>query len=212
MLRATFLAIVSLALIGCASSLTERSPSPGRDDEPRVQVRSPDIQKLLDSAREQIKETRGYSQGYVTLAYPGGDVPMSTGACTDVVIRAFRNAGIDLQKEVHEDMLSNFSAYPAKWGRNAPDANIDHRRVPNLQTFFTRRGKSVPISLSPDNYLPGDIVTWDLDGKGMTHIGLVSDVRSARPERYMIIHNIGGGTNLEDRLFTWKITGHFRYF
>jgi hypothetical protein len=129
-----------------------------------------------------------------------------------VVIRGFRAAGIDLQKEVHEDMTANFAAYPRKWGLPTPDTNVDHRRVPNLQTFFTRKGKALGTSPNPDDYKPGDVVSWDLDGNGMTHIGLVSNLWNEKTNRYLIIHNIGGGTRAEDRLFEWKITGHFRYF
>lgn len=176
------------------------------------EVTSPAIRKVLENAHEQMRVTRQYTQDYFKIPYPNGDVPAETGACTDVIIRGFRNAGIDLQKEVHEDMKSNFAAYPKKWGLAGTDTNIDHRRVPNLQTFFTRKGKSLPISNDAVNYEPGDVVTWDLDGKGTTHIGLISNVWNERTGRYSIIHNIGGGTNLEDRLFEWKITGHFRYF
>jgi uncharacterized protein YijF (DUF1287 family) len=176
------------------------------------QITSEPIRRVLESAREQIKVTTHYTQDYRVIPYPGGDMPADTGACTDVVIRAFRNAGVDLQKEVHEDMAANFSAYPQKWGLKGTDTNIDHRRVPNLQTFFTRRGKSVPISSDGLNYQPGDVVTWDLDGKGMTHIGIVSNDWNDRDKRYLIIHNIGGGVAEEDRLFDWKITGHYRYF
>ena len=139
-------------------------------------------------------------------------MPIETGACTDVLIRAFRKVGIDLQKEVHEDMETNFALYPTKWGLPKTDTNIDHRRVLNLQTFFTRKGKSLPISENAKDYLPGDIVAWDLDGKGMTHIGIVSNLWNAETKRFSIIHNIGGGTNQEDRLFEWKILGHYRYF
>ncbi len=146
------------------------------------------------------------------IPYPNGDVPSETGACTDVIIRAFRKVGIDLQKEVHEDMTANFALYPTKWGLSEPDTNIDHRRVLNLQTFFTRQGKSVPISEKPKDYQPGDIVAWDLDGKRMTHIGIVSNFWNEDSKRFSIIHNIGGGTNQEDRLFEWKIIGHYRYF
>jgi uncharacterized protein YijF (DUF1287 family) len=175
-------------------------------------ISSEPIRRVLESAHEQIKVTTHYTQDYRVLSYPGGDMPADTGACTDVVIRAFRNAGVDLQKEVHEDMATNFSVYPQKWGLKATDTNIDHRRVPNLQTFFTRRGKAVAISSDGSNYQPGDVVTWDLDGKGMTHIGLVSNDWNDRDKRYLIIHNIGGGVQEEDRLFNWKITGHYRYF
>lgn len=178
----------------------------------RVEVSSPEIKKLLESANEQIKVTRNYTQEYFVIPYPNGDVPIETGACTDVIIRAFRNVGIDLQKEVHEDMSANFALYPTKWGLDKPDTNIDHRRVLNLQTFFTRRGKSLPISNKARNFQPGDIVSWDLNGKGMTHIGIVSNLWNEKTRRFAIIHNIGGGVNEEDVLFEWKITGHYRYF
>ena len=180
---------------------------------PRLrEITSPEIKKLLESANEQIKTTRNYTQQYYVIPYPNGDVPIETGACTDVIVRAFRNAGIDLQKEVHEDMKANFALYPTKWGMEKPDPNIDHRRVLNLQTFFTRREKSLPITNKAKDYKPGDIVAWDLDGKGMTHIGIVSNQWNENTKRFSIIHNIGGGTNQEDRLFDWKITGHYRYF
>jgi uncharacterized protein YijF (DUF1287 family) len=146
------------------------------------------------------------------LAYPMGDIPIETGVCTDVVIRAFRNANVDLQQAVHEDMLRNFAAYPQKWNLPKPDANIDHRRVPNLQTFFTRRGKSLPITQISADYQPGDVVAWDLDGKGLTHIGIVSNFYDDSTKNYSIIHNIGGGAAIEDRIFDWKIIGHYRYF
>jgi uncharacterized protein YijF (DUF1287 family) len=175
-------------------------------------IMSEPVRRVIESAREQIKVTTHYTQEYRVLSYPGGDMPADTGACTDVVIRAFRKAGVDLQKEVHEDMAANFSAYPQKWGLRATDTNIDHRGVPNLQAFFTRRGKAVAISSDGANYQPGDVVTWDLDGKGMTHIGIVSNDWNDRDKRYLIIHNIGGGVAEEDRLFNWKITGHYRYF
>lgn len=177
-----------------------------------VQIRSPEIKKLLESAREQTALTKTYDPAYVVIPYPMGDVPAETGVCTDVVIRAFRRAGVDLQKEVHEDMRGNFSVYPKKWGLRAPDTNIDHRRVPNLQTFFTRKGKSLTITDRAENYQPGDVVSWDLNGRGLTHIGLVSDIRNEKTGRFLIIHNIGSGTRAEDVLFDWKITGHFRYF
>jgi uncharacterized protein YijF (DUF1287 family) len=156
--------------------------------------------------------TRGYTQSYFVIPYPNGDVPMETGACTDVIIRSFRAAGIDLQREVHEDMKAAWAAYPRKWGNVRPDTNIDHRRVPNLRTWFERKGKSLPISIVAANYRPGDVVSWDLDGRGTTHIGIVSNLRNSSNSRYLIIHNIGGGTNAEDRLFDWEITGHYRYF
>ncbi|HEX8368669.1 MAG TPA: DUF1287 domain-containing protein [Pyrinomonadaceae bacterium] len=180
---------------------------------PKVgEVESAEIKKLLESAFEQTGLTKTYDPAYVELTYPNGDVPMETGVCTDVVIRAFRRAGMDLQKEVHEDMLANFDRYPKKWGLPKPDPNIDHRRVPNLQTFFARRGKALEITRRAADYKPGDIVSWDIDGKGMTHIGLVSNLWNEATGRYLIIHNIGGGAKAEDALFNWKITGHYRYF
>lgn len=183
------------------------------DEKPKiVEVSSAEIKKLLESATEQTFLTKNYDPNYVVIAYPNGDVPVETGVCSDVVIRAFRKAGVDLQKAVHEDMTQNFTAYPKKWNLKSPDTNIDHRRVPNLQTFFTRKGKSLQITNNGADYKPGDVVAWDLDGKGMTHIGLVSNLFNERTKRYLIIHNIGGGTQSEDKIFDWKIIGHYRYF
>jgi len=170
------------------------------------------VRLLIESARKQTRITTGYTQKYYVIPYPGGDVPEETGACTDVVIRAFRNAGIDLQKEVHEDMSRSFASYPRKWDLTRPDTNIDHRRVPNLMTFFERKGRSLPVSSNPEDYLPGDVVTWDLDDNGTTHIGLVSDVKNGETGAPLIFHNIGGGARLEDRLFDWTITGRYRWF
>lgn len=176
------------------------------------EIVSEPIRHILESAREQTSVTTGYTQAYFNLPYPSGDVPAETGACVDVVIRAFRKAGVDLQKEVHEDMAANFSVYPRKWGQTKTDTNIDHRRVPNLQTFFSRKGKSLPITSNNKDYQPGDVVAWDLNGKGMTHIGIVSNYWNQLSDRYLIVHNIGGGAHAEDKLFSWKITGHYRYF
>lgn len=192
------------------NSTTAAAPA---DNSPRVvEVQSPEIKKMLESAVEQTTQTKTYDPAYVVLPYPNGDVPMERGVCTDVVIRAFRRAGMDLQKEVHEDMRANFELYPKKWGLTAPDTNIDHRRVPNLQTFFSRQGKALEITRNAADYKPGDVVSWDIDGKGMTHIGLVSNLRDERSKRFLIIHNMGWGTKAEDVLFAWKITGHYRYF
>ena len=154
--------------------------------------------------------TDGITQ--IVLNYPNGDVSPERGACTDVVIRAMRAAGVDLQKEVHEDITRNFTIYPQKWGLKKPDANIDHRRVPNLQTFFARRGKAVPVTNDSADYKPGDIVSWDLNGKGLAHIGIVSNLWNERTKRYLVIHNIGRGAEAQDVLFDWQITGHYRYF
>ena len=175
-------------------------------------ITSDKVRKLLESAVEQTSLTKNYDPNYIVLSYPNGDVPIATGVCSDVVIRAFRRAGVDLQKEVHEDMQANFTAYPKKWNLKSPDPNIDHRRVPNLQTFFARRGKSLPMTGKPEDYQPGDVVAWDLDGKGMTHVGIVSNRYLETTGRYLIIHNIGGGAQAEDVIFNWKIIGHYRYF
>ena len=205
------LVVSTLWAVGCSTtSLPGVAPPTER---PAIsQIESPGIRKLLESSVDQTRLTRRYTQDYFVIGYPNGDVPIETGACTDVVIRGFRNAGVDLQKDVHEDMKANFSAYPKKWGLSKPDTNIDHRRVPNLQTFFTRKGKSLPITQDTENYRPGDVVSWDINGQGMTHIGLVSNLWNSRTGRYLIVHNIGAGVNAEDRLFDWKITGHYRYF
>ncbi|HEX8353336.1 MAG TPA: DUF1287 domain-containing protein, partial [Pyrinomonadaceae bacterium] len=144
-------------------------------------------------------------------AYPGGDVPAEVGVCTDEVIRSYRAVGVDLQREVHEDMAANFGAYPRKWGLKKTDTNIDHRRVPNLMVFFGRQGAGLPVTREARDYRPGDVVTWDLGG-GLTHIGIVVNVPSEADEaRMQIVHNIGAGPKMEDVLFNWKITGHYRY-
>jgi uncharacterized protein YijF (DUF1287 family) len=165
-------------------------------------------EKLVASARKQIGFTLSYDPAYRELAYPGGDVPKSTGVCTDVLVRALREQSLDLQKTVHEDMKRNFSAYPQKWGLSKPDPNIDHRRVPNLMTYFRRQGWTRPGSGKAEDFAAGDVVTWDL-GQGITHIGLISDRRTAKGVP-LVIHNIGHGTREEDVLFNFKVLGHYR--
>ncbi|PYT00693.1 MAG: DUF1287 domain-containing protein [Acidobacteria bacterium] len=204
-----FLAI-ALTFIGCGSDRI--SPSRAVAKPPVAEIPQGPVRSLIESAVQQTKTTTGYTQDYFSIAYPNGDVPPETGACSDVVVRAFRAAGVDLQKEVHEDMAANFSVYPQKWGLGKTDSNIDHRRVPNLQKYFDRQGKSVPVTSNGGDYRPGDVVSWDLNGKGMTHIGVVSNLWNADEKRYLVIHNIGAGVHAEDRLFDWKITGHYRYF
>lgn len=172
---------------------------------------SPALKAIIDGATEQVGKTTSYDPSYQKLDYPNGDVPFETGVCSDVIVRAFRKGGIDLQKEVHEDMKANFAAYPTKWGLKSPDANIDHRRVPNLQTFFTRKAKSLSTGADSENFLPGDVVTWDL-GFGVDHVGIVVNTWYKPSQRYLIVHNIGAGTRMEDVLLSWKITGHYRYF
>jgi uncharacterized protein len=165
--------------------------------------------KLAAAAKQQIGVTTSYDPAYVSLVYPGGDIPKEKGVCTDVVIRALREMDFDLQKLVHEDMKKNFSKYPKNWGLSRPDKNIDHRRVPNLQTFFKRRGISLEVTRNKDNYLPGDLVTCTVAGK-LPHIMIVSEKKEDGVP--MIIHNIGGGTQEEARLFDFPITGHYRWF
>lgn len=164
--------------------------------------------RLPELARRQIGVTVEYDSAYVGLAYPGGDVPEERGVCTDVVIRALRLLDFDLQKEVHEDMKRNFAAYPKYWGLKRPDKNIDHRRVPNLQTFFKRRGWGLPVSRDAADYKPGDLVTC-LVGDSLPHIMIVSDRRNEEGIP-LVIHNIGVGTEEEDCLFTFPLTGHYR--
>ncbi|MES2678269.1 MAG: DUF1287 domain-containing protein [Bacteroidota bacterium] len=166
--------------------------------------------KLSAAALELTKQKVQYDPAYFKMKYPGGDVPANKGVCTDVIIRAYRKMGIDLQKEVHEDIKANFSKYPNTWGLKKPDTNIDHRRVPNLMVFFTRKGKDKLISTEAADYIPGDIVCWNLGGE-ITHIGFVVNKKSDDKQRYLIVHNIGGGQELADCLFSYKIIGHYRY-
>jgi uncharacterized protein YijF (DUF1287 family) len=167
-------------------------------------------ESLADSAILLTKQTVIYDPGYYSLEYPNGDIPADRGVCTDVIIRAYRMFGTDLQKEVHEDMNANFDEYPDIWGLTGTDRNIDHRRVPNLMVFFGRHGEELTVSESPADYLPGDLVCWDLGG-GITHIGIVVNPLSVDRKRNMIVHNIGAGQVLADCLFDFKIIGHYRY-
>ncbi len=173
------------------------------------------FQKLVVQALNQTKIKVTYVPAYVQIKYPNGDVPANTGVCTDLVIRAYRGVGIDLQKEVHEDMLKNFKNYPKLWSLKSPDSNIDHRRVPNLMAYFKNKKAELAISDKAEDYKPGDLVTWNLQGKkvvsGITHIGIVSDQKTADGKRYLIAHNIGGGNTLEDMLFSYVIIGHYRF-
>lgn len=166
--------------------------------------------QLINAAIERTQHNVTYDPSYCSIDYPDGDIPNNKGVCTDLLIRAYRKAGIDLQKEVHEDMVKNFNTYPQKWGLTRTDKNIDHRRVPNLMTYFTRRGKVLPISNHASVYKPGDIVAWDLGG-GITHIGLVTNKKVRGTNRYLIVHNIGAGPQIEDMLFDYEIIGHYRY-
>lgn len=167
-------------------------------------------QQLSFAAIELTHQEVNYDPSYFKISYPNGDVPADKGVCTDVVIRAYRKLDIDLQELVHRDMLANFKDYPKLWNLKSPDPNIDHRRVPNLMTFFSRKGAIIPITNIASDYLPGDIVCWNLGGK-ITHIGLVVNKTSSHGNRPLIVHNIGKGQVLEDMLFDYKIIGHYRF-
>lgn len=167
-------------------------------------------EKLSNAAISIINPDVVYTPSYVSIKYPNGDVPAKTGVCTDVVIRAYRKLGIDLQKEVHEDMKTNFSKYPKTWGLKTTDKNIDHRRVPNLEVFFARKGKTLSITKNTSDYKTGDIVTWLLAGDAIPHIGIVTHIKSNNGNP-MIVHNVGSGQVLEDCLLSWKIVGHYKY-
>lgn len=196
--RAGFLLAATIAVIAPHTSVAQQQSFPA-------------AQRLITAAIERTDHRVIYDGSYRVLAYPGGDVPDDIGVCTDLVIRAYRaGLGIDLQKEVHEDMLRAFADYPQIWGLNRPDRNIDHRRVPNLEMFFARHGRSIPASRDADDYRPGDLVTWRLPGN-LPHIGVVTDRRSPDGKRPLIAHNIGRGPQLEDMLFGYPITGHYRY-
>ena len=166
--------------------------------------------RLADSAMVLTSYDVIYDPSYYSIAYPNGAVPAGRGVCTDVIIRAYRMFGVDLQKEVHEDMKANFDEYPDNWGLSRPDRNIDHRRVPNLMEFFGRHGETLPITNNPEDYKPGSIVCWNLGG-GFLHVGIVSAEKTPDGLRYMIIHNIGRGQVAEDVLFNYEIIGHYRY-
>ena len=168
-------------------------------------------EKLSVAAISLIEQEVTYDPTYFSIDYPNGDIPKDKGVCTDVIIRAYRKLGIDLQKEVHEDMKAHFSAYPNLWGLSSTDKNIDHRRVPNLMKFFSRNGQELIITRNAKDYQPGDIVSWNLNS-GLMHIGIVVNKKSSDEERYLIVHNIGAGQVMEDVLFSYKIIGHYRYY
>ncbi len=190
---------VSLSIPGPADSVVEKNAKADR------------VAALLAAARAQTLRNVRYDGSYRVIPYPCGDVPADIGVCTDVIIRAYRTAlEIDLQRLVHEDMARNFSLYPRQWGLRRPDRNIDHRRVPNLQVFFSRYGRTLPVSADAADYRPGDLVTQRLPGN-LPHIAFVSDRRGGKGTP-LIIHNIGQGVREEDRLFDYPITGHYRYF
>lgn len=199
----------SLILISCKNEKNFRSEN-FSDQTTEVSSMSDITEKqkrISDAALSIVDPNIIYDPTYFNIDYPNGDVPAGKGVCTDVVIRTFRKLGVDLQKEVHEDMITHFSLYPNIWGLSKPDSNIDHRRVPNLMVYFNRFGNEKSIK---DDYMPGDIVCWRL-GNGMTHIGMVVDKKSTDNKRYKIVHNIGGGQVVEDVLFAFEIIGHYSF-
>lgn len=198
-------AVAALALPGCGRGTAGDSRTGGG----RRATASPKAARLIAAARAQIGVTIRYDPAYTLLRYPGGDVPRERGTCTDVIVRAYRDAfALDLQALVHADMGAAFAAYPHAWGLTRPDASIDHRRVPNLRTWFTRHHAALPVPVDASRWRPGDIFTSLIDGHG-THIGLVSD--RVGPRGPLIVHNIGAGTREEDALFDWPITGRYRW-
>jgi uncharacterized protein YijF (DUF1287 family) len=202
--------VFALLLLSCSS------PASKAGSQAVAQVRSLSADatprdKIIASALEQTTYTLSYDPSYVKLDYPGGDVPLDRGVCADVIVRAFRKAGVDLQKEIHDDMKKDFGAYPKIWGAKTPDKNIDHRRVANLMKFFARKSQSLPLSSDARAYTPGDVVAWDLGG-GLLHIGLMTDEKSDSSDRFLVVHNIGAGAQLQDVLFSWRIIGHYRCF
>ena len=178
---------------------------------PAVETVAAKRAELTKAALVEVGVTTTYDSAYVKLAYPGGDVPLERGVCTDVVIRALRQVGADLQVLVHEDKKRAPGAYPRDWGNVPPDTNIDHRRVPNLMVFFQREGKQLPISKAETDYLPGDIVAWRLPS-GLLHVGLVTDRLAPGTHRPLLVHNIGEGAQCEDVLFAFTLVGHYRWF
>ena len=167
--------------------------------------------KLIQAAKERTNHIVRYDGSYRKISYPNGDVPDNVGVCTDVVIRSYRKLGIDLQKDIHADMKENFNKYPKLWGLSKPDTNIDHRRVPNLRTLFKRKGILLPMTKDPNDYVAGDMVTWMLPGN-LPHIGIVIGSSSGDGNKPLIVHNIGSGPVVEDILFDYQITGHYRYY
>jgi uncharacterized protein YijF (DUF1287 family) len=200
--RNSLLALIALLLSG--STLVNAQETPAHQQF---------LLRLSAAAIERTSHHVRYDPAYIRIPYPGGDVPADTGVCTDEVIRSYRALGIDLQKEVHADIVTNWIAYPhdRRWQEAHPDTNIDHRRVPNLRVFFSRKGQPLPITSNAADFSPGDIVAWDLGGN-VPHIGIVVDHKGPGSDRYMVVHNIGAGPRMEDVLFSWKITGHYRYF
>lgn len=208
---AIILAAIAIGVWLAVSILPWRAASPDLVESARLQIDASDAElaKFINAALDRTKLKVVYDGAYTPIGYPGGDVPPSIGVCTDEVIRTYRAIGIDLQPLVHEDMKKNFGDYPKLWNLKAPDPHIDHRRVPNLQTYFTRHSASLPISEDPADYRPGDLVTCMVRGN-RPHIAIVVPAPKSG-DRPWIMHNCGFGPKMEDKLFTWKLTGHYRW-
>lgn len=206
-LPASWLSLLLIA--GCAEPSPEAVEPAPRHPTPQHLAPAAPSPPLVAAAREQVGVTQHYDPAYVVLAYPGGDVPQDRGVCTDVIIRALREQGIDLQRAVHEDMRAHFAHYPQQWGLDNPDRNIDQRRVPNQMRWFERQGWTRPLSNIAADYEAGDIAAWKLSGNGLLHVGIVSDRKAANGTR-LILHNIGSGTQENDILFSHEIIGHYR--
>ena len=200
-------AILLLSLISIRIQAPAHSGDPTRDSRDKI------LEGVIAAAIERTNHSVRYDPAYVRIPYPRGDVPSGTGVCTDEIIRIYRVVGVDLQKEVHEDIVQNRGVYESQLHKHLahPDTNIDHRRVPVLMVFFSRKGESLPITNRAIDYAPGDLVTWDLGG-GVPHIGIIVDRRDAQSRRLLVVHSIGAGPKMEDVLFNWRITGHYRYF
>lgn len=204
MITRKVMALVLGTVVVTAAGYASASPAPSRATDTGL------YQELIQAAMARTDIPVTYDGAYRAIEYPGGDVPNTIGVCTDLIIRAYRAVGTDLQLQVHEDMTTNFSAYPQRWELSGPDPNIDHRRVPNLKTYFRRSGAALPVSHNPEDYRPGDLITWTLPNN-RPHIGLVTEQRSDDGARWLIVHNIGHGPQLGDILFKYRITGHYRY-
>ena len=203
-----------ITLFSCKkdAKMTDAISSNQKEIIQNINIENPNTfaKKLSNAAISIIDDKIVYTPSYVAIKYPNGDVPAKTGVCTDVVIRAYRKLGIDLQKEVHEDMKANFSVYPKTWGLKTTDKNIDHRRVPNLEVFFDRKGEKLKVTKNASDYKTGDLVTWMIAGK-MPHVGIVTHKKSTDGKRNLIVHNVGGGQVLQDCLFSYDIVGHYRF-
>lgn len=207
-MKVLYILLIALLFISCNQNERSKNQFANTIESPKTFA-----EKLSDAAISIINPSIDYDPAYFSIKYPNGDIPQNKGVCTDVVIRAYRKLDIDLQKEVHEDMIKDFSAYPnvEKWGMTKTDTNIDHRRVPNLEIFFERNGQKLSITKNPQDYKTGEIVTWLINDK-LPHIGIITNKKSTDGKRNVIVHNVGNGQVLQDCLFEYKIVGHYRYW